>query len=122
MSEVDQQPPSVATEPLSMHAALCAAADHIERDPSDYCFDKIDIPKCGTPGCALGWIHTFSGIAGIGPRMTTVDAGPLFGIEDEEFYHRLDHLVESAKWRDDAKLCATALRMYADQYHPEATS
>jgi len=107
---------------VSMRDAILAAADHIERKPFSYDFGSVDIPAapgCGTPGCALGWIHTFSHIQGIGKLRDTIDAGILFGISDSVFYTRMTNFSED--WRSSAKEAAYALRQYANQYFPEAT-
>jgi len=112
-----------STEQLSMRNAILAAADHIEKKPRSYDFGSVDIPatpECGTSGCALGWIHTFSHIQGIGKARDTIDAGVLFGISDSEFYNRMSGFSED--WRSSSKEAAYALRQYADRYFREATN
>jgi hypothetical protein len=48
----------------SRYEIILQAANHIEKAPEDWKFDTIVVPKgpkCGTPGCAAGWISYFGG-------------------------------------------------------------
>ena len=112
---------------MQIREAILKAADQIEAHPYDFMFSSVCIPEdnCGSPGCALGWIAFFLGAelpAFPGHQewdvvRATVALGiPSHGHVDCEFYRRLDSFLSG--WRENADLCALALRLYADKYHP----
>ena len=130
---------------MNIRNAILKAADHIEANPSLFTFSEIFIPNdCGTPGCALGWIGFFANAAKNmnnwwanaykdSPRCTlsavTDDDHPSeMGIDQGVFYNRMDDLSKIrhngrfVSWHHNAKECATSLRIYADEYHPEEIS
>ena len=103
--------------------AILKAADSIEKNPNLFSFGSVVLPSlksCGTPGCALGWIGHYLGIAEgdeffqrIADRLNVKWCFH----SDNEFYPRMTELAGSC-WRDNASNCAKALRLYADKYHP----
>jgi hypothetical protein len=106
--------------------AVLLAADHIEQFPGEFDFMSLDVPRakhCGTPGCALGWIAHF-----LGQRDEDGAWFGIVGVDDQEFYERLDAFEgrdhksgECGEWGDwsrSAAACATALRRYADEHLP----
>jgi hypothetical protein len=117
---------------MDTYQAILRAADHIQRQPQLFDFERTRIPgNCHTPGCALGWIGFFAGrtqarvraMLGLsflhrGIAIVTVDAGtePVITVTAREFYERMDKLV-AGDWRRDAAQCADALRLYAATYH-----
>jgi hypothetical protein len=117
---------------MNTYQAILRAADHIERQPRLFDFERTRVPgNCHTPGCALGWIGFFAGrtqarvraMLGLsflhrGIAIVTVDAGsdPVITVTAREFYQRMDRLA-ARDWRRDATQCANALRLYAAVYH-----
>ena len=120
---------------MNIRQAILAAADHIGRYPDEFRFSSVVVPKhggCGTPGCALGWIGTFSGARARTKSEWGFDADTigavafndinpmrwsLLGISQKAFYDRMNNIQKG--WQYDAESCAAALRLYADKYHPE---
>lgn len=111
---------------MNIRNAILSAANHIEQNPHLFDFMSVRVPEnpCGTPGCAIGWIGHFAEVGGwvahnVAPAMGLKAAA---GDSDaaHEFYRRMDALGKDG-WRKDAEVCASALRLYADHYHP-ATS
>lgn len=107
---------------VSIREAILRAADHIEANPGEFRFSSIRVPSgigCGTPGCAIGWTAFFGGFdqTPIGFRKCVV---ALVGVDDGgEFYDRMTRISgEWSAWTRDANGCASALRLYADKYHP----
>jgi hypothetical protein len=105
---------------MNIRNAILAAADHIEANPGEFNFNASHAPKsrdCGTPGCALGWIGTFAGLAGACNQTVAEKLGLCGGGGwTLEFYSKLNELARG--WTSHAALCARALRLYADKYHP----
>jgi hypothetical protein len=117
---------------MSTYSAMLRAADHIEKHPRLFDFSRTRIPPdCGTPGCALGWIGHFAGrtkarlrvMFGLsyvhrGIAIVTPEAGlePIIPITARAFYMRMDSL-SAGNWRQDALICATAMRLYAERFH-----
>lgn len=104
---------------MNTYEAIMRAANHIERNPSSFDFDKTDIPApdCGTPGCALGWIGCFAGITGgIEEVADHGEGNSLLKIDQKIFYRRMDELA-GALWIWSATKCATGMRLYAEKYH-----
>ena len=97
---------------LSLYEAVMHAADHIERQPHDYDFEKPLIPKSGGPASALAWIHVYSGIKGLGPAGRTADSINLFGVNEDEFCKRMNEAV-GPQWQEEASVCASGLRLFA---------
>lgn len=117
-----------------MRQAILKAADSIERFPSLFDFNSLELPgKCGTPGCAIGWIaaHTPGISRYVDPEARNYVAGPhnrtlmqttsaMLKVEHSEFYERMNELdgYSDPPWNCDASRCAHVLRKYADKYHP----
>jgi len=108
---------------MNIREAILEAADSIEQYPELFYFGSIANPDfdCGTPGCALGWIAFHCGITkGIAiDRFSEVTTLLGFGPDnDDQFYDRMTDI--HCNWRNDAPDCASALRKYADKYHPKS--
>ena len=116
---------------MNIYDAIMAAANHIERNPSQFKFSSVLVPEgpeCGTPGCALGWIGTFAGVkhpytgsislvASIEEKWDTWGGRPFLPETTGTFYARMDALAQTVMWRDNATLCAQTMRAYAEKYH-----
>ena len=116
---------------MNIRQAILKAADHIERNPSDFQFSSLAVPgQCGTPGCALGWIGYFGCVKSDSWLFLTVtnsDVARFLGLETTGyFYNRVGDCSKQVngtrwyEWHARADLCAAALRLYADRYHPES--
>lgn len=106
---------------MNIREAILRAADHIERNPGEFDFQRTytpSAPGCGTPGCALGWIGCFLGLKS---DASTVDVAVAMGITGRlvaswTFYDRMEEI--SRDWHITAGVCAKTMRLYADKYHP----
>lgn len=116
---------------MDVYSAVMKAADHIERNPGDFDFKSGSVPeRCGTPGCALGWIGYFAkvrdkwlGCGGVVPGYLGLspEAHPLYGRglvahQTFAFYNRMDAAYGSHEWTYSAPECAKAMRLYAAKY------
>lgn len=118
---------------MHIHDAILKAADQIEQHPELFDFIEVGVPRCGSPGCALGWITFFSEPTKHIKRNYTCDfdvvyfdgaLGELGLLEPSQFYDRMDRFnllrfFTGARWTRDAQLCAKSLRKYAKKYHPK---
>src|ERR1700760_2850261 len=93
---------------MDTYQAILRAADHIDRQPQLFDFERTRIPgNCRTPACALGWIGFFAGrtqarirvMLGFsfrhrGIAIVTLDGGsdPVIPATAREFYARMDNL------------------------------
>lgn len=113
---------------------ILRAAEHIERNPTDFYFygGYIPVPgECDTQTCALGWIGYFAGLR-CGSWNIIAVAHEVLGLDaedgDREFYDRMEEFAPSRNprkwgaWSTNAAACARALRAYADMYHPALPS
>lgn len=105
-------------ENMDIRQAILATADLFDRNPELWNFDIVDVPACGTPGCAAGYIGYFMGWK-VGDPICRLGSpvGPL-GIDNGIFYQRMPEwapLVDS-----NAQQVASGLRRYADRYHPSS--
>lgn len=110
----------------NVYDSILKAADHIERFPDEFWFSSTDRPTgpgCGTPGCALGWIGTFSAyehtrlsFGAVARDVLQVPCDPMSD-GDEEFYRRMEVLCGDDSWQRYANECARVLRLYATEYH-----
>lgn len=113
---------------MNVRQAIFMAADRIENNPGDFLFEATKVPhQCGSPGCALGWIGHYLGIAAGNSFHAPCNAmgiariAPMLdGSGEFTFYRRMDELLGSTYWANDSSACARALRLYADKYHPAA--
>lgn len=101
---------------MNIREAILHAADHIERNPRAYQFDTNSKPKCGTPGCLLGWIGHFAGIEATDDSYMDVVA-KVIGHEWMYMGDLADELGLGG-YTVDAKRAASVLRAYADRHHP----
>ena len=101
----------------TIHIAIMAAAASIEERPELFKFDTCQVPdiRCGTPGCALGWIASH---LGYDEWADNRDFFNVIGVEDDAFYERMAEISGGEQlWMDDPTTCANTLRKYADRYH-----
>lgn len=113
---------------MNIRIAILRAADQIMHNPQTFDFDSCVRPDgCGTPGCALGWISVFANRFGINPVRNAANLLlPDSRRPEAEFYDRMrmietEHLgVHRGSWHHKAEVCARALRVYADLFHPAA--
>lgn len=113
---------------MNIYNPIMKAADHIEANPALFDFQSTEIPRCGTPGCALGWIGHFMGrpaelskdeyFSYSAVAIYTLKLGPWI-VADRNFYKLLDDLTNRSRWRDNAIECAKALRLFAASYYGE---
>lgn len=107
---------------MNIRTAILKAADSIEQNPHLFYFHSVDMPDagCGTPGCALGWIGHHLSCAGIQPDdRFDGSLSRVAHMESTSFYARMNGLEVGLGWKYSAPACASALRQYADKYHPE---
>lgn len=99
---------------MDIRSAILKAADRIESNPDCFEFDRIGVPTCGAPGCALGWIGVYLGMTGSIERV----AQALGVYSQTEFYNNIHTLPDWNGWINSASHCARILRDYADAFHP----
>lgn len=104
---------------MNIRTVMYKAANSIEQNPEMFSFVSIDMPGCGMPGCALGWIAYHVGgcghIYGNGWWSHLVEEA--IGCDSMGFYDRMNELTLH-EWKNSAPECAKALRLYADKYYP----
>jgi len=110
---------------MNVRQAILKAADSID-DGAPYRFVAIMVPNdCGTPACGLGWIGFHLGMHG---KYAETDVHEALGLgkvtqgKNRKFYDRMEACGEMEDGSFPAagpKEIASALRIYADQYHPE---
>lgn len=100
---------------MTPYEAVHATADLFDRRPDLYDFFEVEIPECGTPGCALGHIGRLSGLT---RDICVIDISlAVLGCEDHEFYCRMADLnIWPEPWTRCAATCAQTLRLYAEKY------
>jgi len=109
---------------MEIREAILKAADWIQRYPSDFKYMENEIPDCGMPGCAIGWIGHFLGVK----RRNGFDIDNVMKIMGLKYLHefsrhRMDVLCGwESNWRNNADACAAGMRLYADKYHPAPVS
>ncbi len=110
---------------MNIRQAILKAADSIEKNPNLFDFNSVVDPslKCGTPGCALGWIGFHLDMErrwGGGFRNGLDSVSEKIGMSDDQlkFYSVMDGLCGNYDWRKSADECARGLRFLADKYHP----
>lgn len=113
---------------MNVREAILKAAERIDASPNDFEFSSGVKPKCGTPGCALGWIGFYAEI-GDGdfyyPEHVARAIDPL--MDELDFYKRMGRLCADgigryeSQWMHVASKCATTLRAFADRYFPAST-
>lgn len=113
---------------MNIRQAILRAANHIGRHPMEFDFNSTETPSgpgCGTPGCAMGWLASFLGC----DTGSWWKVDKALGCSTSEFYIRMDEMSGGGRpeefgpyipgrWRKSAAVCADALRLYADKYHP----
>ena len=98
---------------MNIRNAILKAADL-------YDFRSCDITDgCGTPSCVLGWIaHHLGWIEDGSSFLDGVTSIIGSGSDQTFFYNRMDAIDKSGDWRSSPTVCAKALRLYANKYHP----
>ncbi len=108
---------------VTLRQAILSAADHIESHPETFDFPETCVPHdCGSPGCALGWIAFAVGRRS-GSCHTAVED---IGLGVDHFYETMNALNsqfeqrtgDCSNWMDEATLCATLMREYAEKHYP----
>jgi len=104
---------------MNIRQAILLAADSIEQHPQlfHYSSTMIPNPECGTSGCALGWIAHHLGVSSK-KRLCNSGIYDALGIEDDVCFDHLRKFAGSGHWKRSAKVCAKALRQYANHYYP----
>lgn len=104
---------------LNVYQAVLIAANHIEKNPDDFRFQRYQAPdRCGSPGCALGWIGFFGHLG----RDAGEVGNALCEEGDGQFYDRMSSLTrkeerdDGVSWRRSAALCAKGMRRYAEKH------
>ena len=100
----------------TVYEAINLAADHIERNPSQFDFHAAITPNgpgCGAPGCAIGWTIHFMGETH--HRFDSFAEESLLAGGDQCAFYKKMHDLEG-DWTRDAIICSVALRKYADKY------
>lgn len=107
---------------MNIYTAIMKTANLLEKHPDLWDFHKVYVPKCDSPGCALGWIGFFMG-------RKAGDPLPSFGISSGEFYDRLSEIqyedpnwINKPDWTKDGTIAARCLRTYAERYYDHEKS
>ena len=118
---------------ITPRKAVLLAAEQIEREPESYEFlaSSKPNPKCGSPGCVLGWIGYYMDlpvemINNILWFKGGLDAvAQSIGVDSEgDFYDLMEDATRSEElaglsWRDYPEVAVKALRLFADQMYGE---
>lgn len=111
---------------MNQREAILKAADHIERHSEGYDFWHNIVPvRCGSHGCALGWIGYFAGLTEYGSAQQIVSE--YLGIDSSAFFYAdMCELTNSSPnpykgWYISHSLAAKGLRLYADKRYPLKT-
>jgi len=113
---------------MNIRQAILKAADSIETQPDLFDFHSVAVPECGTPGCAIGWIVAHSGVEvpyteGRHGRARYWSRNhkdrELLGLDDSGVFYDRMNSFGNTYWQEKAQTTATALRLYADKFHPE---
>ena len=120
---------------MNIREAILKAADHVQTHQDMWCYSLSEVPECGSPGCALGWIGHFANIKGDAEDVAVAMGLPKLhdqhgvGYHQWEFYDRVQQLVGEPGFTDrhrgptflhlaTAAEAAHVMRLYADVYHP----
>jgi hypothetical protein len=111
---------------MNIRQAILRAADHVEANPQlfDFCGATNSPTEVIGRGCYVGWIAFFSGEAG-GQRCGSTHTESalcrrLLGIPFRDFEDRMRLIVhDHGRSLSSKDFAATALRLYADKYHPQ---
>lgn len=102
--------------PSQIRSAILRTAELFEREPGMFMFHNCDIPGCGTPACALGWIGAYLGIrAGEGIFL----ASEAMGHADTGRFYSDMWTISPSGWRTTPQVLVKNLRAYADKFYPE---
>lgn len=104
--------------------AFLQAADHIDKYPESFRFYRYLVPANDDPGtqaCALGWVGHYAKLA---PDTCVNKVAFDLGTDERSFYNRLKRCapwwhIDRNRWMYEPKLCAKALRKYANRFFPE---
>ena len=101
---------------MNIYDATMRAADHIEARPDLWSFSRINVPECGSPGCAIGWIGHFSGVKA---GESIYDVYKTLGIKTgTDFYDQMSVLNgdDGNLWQCETRQVPKLLRLYADKF------
>lgn len=108
---------------MNTYQALLATANLFERSPAAYDFQELNVPDCGSPGCAIGWTAFHMGRSGSNVHDISAE---ILGCPHSVFYDRMSdinlerpehHPWTHHPWTRDAGAAAVCLRFYAEKYH-----
>lgn len=109
----------------TLRQAILLTADHIEQHPALYNYQIIKVPDCGTPGCLVAWIGHFLGVVSGTNCWTTGACHSIMGVSRDTFTTRIKDIRRGItlchSYTNHVPTAVTALRKYADLYHPEET-
>lgn len=109
-------------EVSNVKLAMLLAAESIEREPALFKFTSVEVPSCGTPGCAVGWmafyLREMEGEPGELRCVSWDRVSERMGMANEgAFYDRMNEATKSlGEWHTDASVCAAGLRRLAEEY------
>jgi len=99
---------------MNIYDAIMKAAEHVERTPADYNFNRLYVPdKCGTTGCMLGWIGFFLGMFG----QTNVAVKKAIGLPHPGAYTFLTEMSGGNAYMESNVEAAKTMRLYAEKHH-----
>jgi hypothetical protein len=104
-----------------IRGAILSTAKLFEEKPDLWNWSNTQVPDCGTPGCALGYIGTALEIPA-GKAVVWVEE--VLGYKDifsvqSKFYADMNDASRDYGWNLSASGASKALRAYADKYFPE---
>ena len=109
---------------MNIRNAILSTASLYESRPASLDFTQFTVPPDpARPSCPLALIGYYLDMkpcidsSAVAARL--IPDGREGFTAQSQFFHRLDAVVGTNKWVDDAALCAKALRYYADMYHSE---
>ena len=114
-----------------IRTALLKAADQIEHNPESYSFKENGKPNaCGTPGCMIGWLGVFLGVAG-DPHVWVSAVHRAVGFKFDDIMDTWNDYTNSLpgdEWDrfyrngmtkvNDPRYASAAMRHFADMYYP----
>lgn len=96
------------------NAIMKAAEEVLVGKQFDYLSCWTPQPKCGTPGCAVGWVAHARGLNGHVGDVCKEALGVTYG----DFEIRMSTV--RPQWWVSPRACSEGLRLYAAKYHTPA--
>jgi len=105
---------------MNRRKAILKTADLFEQKPEVYNFFNVVVPPdCGSPGCLVGHIASFMGVAE-GVEVHSDTCSEALGVTYGEFFMRMSDIhIGIESFTRSPSVAASRLRIYADKYHPE---